>query len=74
MNFGMIDVMVGSHTGGIRRQAAAARASARGSAAGAAGRPRLPLRSRIGFVLVEAGLHLQSGAGRYPPTRPRSAE
>ena len=61
MNFGMIDVLVSSHTGDIGRQVAACRAAARGrasrSAAGAASRPGL--RSRIGFALVEAGLRLQ---------------
>ena len=65
MNFGMIDVLVGSHTGDIRRQVASRRAAARGReswpAAGAAGRPGL--RSRIGFALVEVGLRLQVTAG-----------
>jgi hypothetical protein len=61
MNFGMIDVLVGSHAGDIRRQVASRRTAARGReswpAAGAAGRPGL--RSRIGFALVEVGLRLQ---------------
>jgi len=61
MNFGMIDVLVGSHDDDIRRQVASRRTAARGReswpAAGAAGRPGL--RSRIGFALVEVGLRLQ---------------
>lgn len=61
MNFGMIDVLVGSHAGDIGRQVASRRTAARGRetwpAAGAAGRPGL--RSRIGFALVEVGLRLQ---------------
>ena len=61
MNFGMIDLLVDSHTGDIRRQVASRRTAARGReswpAAGAAGRPGL--RSRIGFALVEVGLRLQ---------------
>jgi hypothetical protein len=61
MNFGMIDVLVGSHAGDIRRQIASRRTVARGReswpAAGVTGRPGL--RSRIGFALVEVGLRLQ---------------
>jgi len=75
MNFGMIDVLVGNHTSHI--QATARRATARGRgprpAAGATSRPGL--RSRIGFALVEVGLHLQvdataaaSQTGLPPPT------
>ena len=66
MNFGMIDVLVSSHTGDIRRQAASRRTAARcresWTAAGRAGRPGL--RSRVGFALVEMGLHLQVRATR----------
>jgi hypothetical protein len=66
MNFGMIDVLVDNHISEIQRQASLLRAGARrgGSrrASGAAARTRL--RSRIGFALVEAGLHLQATAGR----------
>jgi len=73
MNFGMIGVLVSSHTGEIRRQVMSRRAAARAresqqAAAGAAGRPGL--RSRIGFALVEVGLRLQvtarpiGGSGR----------
>ena len=69
MNFGMIDVLVSSHAGDIGRQVASRRTAARGReswpAAGAAGRPGL--RSRIGFALVEAGLHLQATATRQAP-------
>ena len=61
MNFGMIDVLVGSHASDIGRQVASRRPAARGrkssQAAGVAGRPGL--RSRIGFALVEVGLRLQ---------------
>jgi len=74
MNFGMIDVLVGSHTGDIRRQVTSLRTAARcresWPAAGAEGRPGL--RSRIGFALVEVGLRLQvtaspvRGSGRIP--------
>jgi hypothetical protein len=64
MNFGMIDVLVSNHTGDIRSQAGPRRIAARGleprSAAPAPTRPRL--RSRIGFALVEAGLHLAATA------------
>jgi hypothetical protein len=75
MNIGMIDVLVGSHTSDIRRQVAS-RQAARGLAsqhAAAHGRAlqraaktaaRPTLRSRIGFALVEVGLHLQATAGR----------
>jgi hypothetical protein len=68
MNFGMIDVLVGSHIGDIRRQAGPPRTGTRGRKSrrtkAAAGRARL--QSRIGFALVEAGLHLQATAGRRP--------
>ena len=76
MNFGMIDVLVGSHTGDIGRQVASRRAAARSReswpAAGRAGRPGL--RSRIGFALVELGLRLQ--VTPRPPARqqPHAAE
>jgi hypothetical protein len=74
MNLGMIDILVGNHTSDIRCQAAR-RATARGQgprpAAGATSRPGL--RSRIGFALVEVGLHLQvrasptmGSSGRVP--------
>ena len=66
MNFGMVDLLVDSHISDIRHQARPLRAGVRGRglrrASGAAARPRL--RSRVGFVLVEAGLHLQATAGR----------
>ena len=75
MNIGMIDVLVDSHTGDIRRQvavrqAARGRAPQRGTAGSRAAQaaaqtaPRPTLRSRIGFALVEVGLHLQATAGR----------
>ena len=61
MNFGMIDVLVDSHTSDIGRRVASRRASTHGRgprlATGAPGRPGL--RSRIGFALVELGLRLQ---------------
>jgi hypothetical protein len=61
MNIGTVQALVDNHIGEIRHQAAPRRAGARGReswpAAGAASRPGL--RSRIGFALVEAGLHLQ---------------
>ena len=56
MNFGMIDVVVDSHIRDIRRQAGPPRTGAR--------RGVWPLRSRIGFALVEAGLYLQATAAR----------
>jgi hypothetical protein len=66
MNFGMIDVQVDSHISDIRRQAGPLRTGARRPgwrrASGADTRSRL--RSRIGFALVEAGLHLQATAAR----------
>ena len=78
MNFGMIDIVVGSHIDGVRRQAAAGRVTASGrelrAAARAAGRPGLRLRSRIGFALVEAGLHLSATGRPAGGTRPRAAE
>jgi hypothetical protein len=78
MNFGTIDVVVASHIDGVRRQAAAGRVTASGrelrAAPGAAGRPGLRLRSRIGFALVEAGLHLQANGRPVGGTRPRAAE
>jgi hypothetical protein len=55
MNFGMIDVLVDSHISDIRRQAGPLRTGADAWAR---------LRSRIGFALVEAGLHLQATAAR----------
>jgi len=72
MNFGMIDVLVSSHTGDIRRQVASRRAAAHArESQRAAGAPAQPgWRSRIGFALVEVGLRLQvtarpiSGNGR----------
>jgi hypothetical protein len=60
MNFGMIDVLVGSHARDIGRQVASRRTATRcrkSWPSGAAGRPGL--RSRIGFALVEMGLRLQ---------------
>jgi hypothetical protein len=64
MNFGMMGVLAESHISDIRRDAAARRTGARGRgwrrASGAVGRARL--RSRIGFALVEVGLHLQATA------------
>jgi hypothetical protein len=76
MNFGMIDVLVGSHTSDIGRQVASRRAATHGRgprlATGAPGRPGL--RSRIGFALVELGLRLQ--VTPRPPARqqPHAAE
>jgi hypothetical protein len=68
MNFGMTDVLVGSHTADIRRQAGPPRTGIRARrsrrTSTAAGRARL--QSRIGFALVEVGLHLQATAGRRP--------
>jgi len=76
MTFGMIDVLVDSHTSDIRRQAASRRVTARGRgsgpATGAASRPGL--RSRIGFALVEVGLHLQVTASPLGRRRPHAAE
>jgi hypothetical protein len=76
MNFGMIDVLVSNHTGDIRSQAGPRRIAARGleprSAAPAATRPRL--RSRIGFALVEAGLHLATTARPAPTSGAGVAE
>ena len=64
MKFGMIEVLVDNHISEIQRQASPLRVGARrgGSrrASGAAARTRL--RSRIGFALVELGLHLQATA------------
>jgi hypothetical protein len=70
MNIGMIDVLVGNHTGDIRRQVAS-RQAARGRAPQRAAEtaPRPTLRSRIGFTLVEVGLHLQATAGRHADGR-----
>ena len=65
MNFGMIGLLGGNHISEIRRQAGRLRTGPSGHgpspASGSAG--RAPLRSRIGFVLVEVGLHLQATAG-----------
>ena len=76
MNFGMIDVLVGSHTGDIGRQVASRRAAARRReswpAAGRAGRPGL--RSRIGFALVELGLRLQVTPRPHARQQPHAAE
>ena len=76
MNFGMIDVLVSSHTGDIRRQAASRRTAARcrdsWTAAGRAGRPGL--RSRIGFALVELGLRLQVTPRPHARQQPHAAE
>jgi hypothetical protein len=65
MNFGLIDVLVDNHICEIRRTVSRPRTVSRGhgpAPASSAGRARL--RSRIGFVLVEVGLHLQATAGR----------
>jgi hypothetical protein len=76
MNFGMADLLVDSRISDIQRQAGPLRAGARGRglrpASGAAGRAWL--RRRIGFALVEVGLHLQATAGAAGSTRPRAAE
>jgi hypothetical protein len=72
MNFGMIDVLVNSHAGDIRRQAARRRTAAGGRGARPAGAaatgPRL--RSRVGFALVEVGLRLQATSGPAGARRP----
>ena len=69
MNFGMIDVLVDSHISDIRRQAGPLRTGAcrRGSRRASGADARARLRSRIGFALVEAGLHLQATATRQAP-------
>ena len=69
MNFGMIDVLVDSHISDIRRQAGPLRTGARrpGSWGASGADARARLRSRIGFALVEAGLHLQATATRQAP-------
>ena len=75
MNFGMIDALVGSHAGDIRRQAASRRTAARGRESwpsGSAGRPGL--RSRIGFALVELGLRLQVTPRPHARQQPHAAE
>ena len=66
MNFGMIGVLVDSHVSDIRRQAGPLRTGAcrRGSRRASGADARARLRSRIGFALVEAGLHLQATAAR----------
>jgi hypothetical protein len=75
MNFGMIDILVSSHTADIHRRAAR-RPAAHGleaqPAAPAARRSRL--RSRIGFALVEAGLHLAATARPLRGGSPHTAE
>jgi hypothetical protein len=75
MNFGMIDVLVSNRTADIRSQAASRRSAARGLESGPAApavrRPRL--RSRIGFALVEAGLHLAATARPTRGGSPRAA-
>ena len=75
MNFGMIDLLVDSHTGDIRRQVASRRTAARGRESwpsGSAGRPGL--RSRIGFALVELGLRLQVTPRPHARQQPHAAE
>jgi len=69
MNFGTIDVLVDSHISDIRRQAGSLRTGARrpGSRRASGADARARLRSRIGFALVEAGLHLQATATRQAP-------
>jgi hypothetical protein len=64
MNFGMIDVLIGNHTSDIRRQAGPRRTSTRGGSWPARAAPGgARLRDRIGFALVEAGLHLLATNG-----------
>lgn len=64
MNFGLIDVLVDGHAHDIRRQAAPRRTSARGRSWPAGAAPGWArLRGRIGFALVEAGLHLLATNG-----------
>ena len=76
MNFGMIDVLVGSHARDIGRQVASRRTATRcresWPAAGAEGRPGL--RSRIGFALVELGLRLQVTPRPHARQQPHAAE
>jgi hypothetical protein len=76
MTFGLIGLLADSHVRDIRPQAGPLRAGARGRgswlASGAARRARL--RSRIGFALVEVGLHLQATASRPEDKRPLAAE
>jgi hypothetical protein len=77
MNFGMIDVLIGNHTGDIQRQAASRRAAARVRAswpATGATAARPGLRSRIGFALVEVGLRLQATAHPAYDTGPHATE
>ncbi len=63
MNFQMTDDLVGYHIRDIRRQATLGRSGAQ-----VMGADRWPgLRSRIGIMLVEAGLHLLATTA---PVRP----
>jgi hypothetical protein len=66
MNFGMVGRLVDGHISDIQRQASQLRAGERGRGQGPASGPalRARLRCRIGFALVEVGLHLQATAGR----------
>jgi hypothetical protein len=75
MNFGMIGLLVDSHISEIKRQAGRlpTGASGQGRRPASVAATRARLRSRIGFALVEAGLHLQAKACR-PEDRPLAAE
>jgi len=78
MNFGMMNVLVGSHIDGIQRQAGSLRTGAcgRGSRPATEMAGRAGLRHWIGFALVEAGLHLMATgrpeAGSRMPLNQRS--
>jgi hypothetical protein len=73
MNLHFTDALAERHIHELRHQAARHRSAASGPPRRLAGRggrapltpgrgPRLALRSRVGFTLVEAGLHLLAGS------------
>jgi hypothetical protein len=67
----MIDALADCHLRDVRRQAAQRRirppgARAPGARARCGGDRRQRLRSRIGFMLVEAGFHLLATTGSIP--------